>query len=306
MQKQPLTAYFLLASGQTAIALNIVIGKVVLQEGMSIFLFLAFRFFIASVVLTMMKVVFKTKVVSLTHPTGKLHVKDWGFLLAQAFTGGFLFNFLFYTGVEYTTVTSAGIIGSTLPIMIALCAWIFLKEQLTLTKVIAIILAVLGILTISLDNSAQSAHVTGSLYGDFLVLLAMLPEALYSIFNKYIGHRQTPFGSALVVNWLIFLMLLPLSIEALETLQLSDFSLFCWFIVFVGGLLSAYFFWSWPKGLLSIPASTAGIFGGVIPIVTAFLGWLLLGENFGWYDATGMVLVLASLYIGTKVKIRGA
>jgi len=303
---QPFVAYFLLGTAQTSIALNIVIGKVVLQEGMPIFLFLAFRFFVAGVILTIMKVFLKTKIASLTHPTGKLHVKDWGFLLAQAFTGGFLFNFLFYTGVEYTTVTSAGIISSTLPMMIALCAWIFLKERLTRAKIFAIILAMLGILTISLDNAMHPAHISGSYFGDFLVLLAMLPEALYSIFNKYIGDRQTPFGSALVVNWLIFLMLLPLSIDALRDVHPSDYPLFCWVMVFIGGVLSSYFFWSWPKGLLSTQASTAAIFCGVIPIVTALFGWLLLGEGFSWYDATGMFLVLLSLYIGTKVKVRGA
>lgn len=292
-------AYILLALGQAAIGLNVTVGKYVLQE-MPLYIFLGTRFLITALVLTFFTLILKTPLTSVSHPCGKLEIKDWGFLTAQALTGGFLFNFLFFWGLEYTTATSAGIISSTLPAAIALCAYFCLGERLTRKKIFGILLAMLGIAVISVDNVDGMEGLLGSLFGDLLILLAIIPEALYSIFNKFIGFRVTPLGSGAVVSWLIFLMLLPLTCITLIEASLFSYSLSTWGFVILTGISSAFFFWAWPKGLLVIPAASAAIFGGVMPVVTSLLAYFFLGEDFGWTDATGMVLVFASLVLGTE------
>lgn len=299
MQLNHLLAYGLLASAQAAIGVNVIAGKLVLDSGMPLSLFLCVRFLFSSLVLTLLVLITKSAFASIIHPTGKFHAKDWGFLLAQAFTGGFLFNYLFYRGLGYTTATSAGIISSTLPAMIAICAFLFLREKLNKAQLIAVLLAGLGILVINLDNVQALNAPKGSFFGDFLVLVAMLPEALYCIFNKYIGPRFTPLGSAMIVNWFIFLMMLPLGVVSFMENPSLDYAYMTWIFVALGGLCSAYFFWAWPKGMLIIFASTAAIFAGVMPVVTSFLGWRFLHEHFGWFDAIGMILVLSSIVIGT-------
>ena len=52
-------------------------------------------------------------------------------------------------------------------------------------------------------------------------------------------------------------------------------------------------------GFNFISASTAAIFGGIMPVATAILAILFLGEEFHWYDSFGMLLVIASIVIGT-------
>ncbi|MGE3320112.1 MAG: DMT family transporter [Candidatus Berkiella sp.] len=293
-------AYFCLAMAQTAIAVNVVVGKFVIEQEMPIFLFLGIRFLISSVLLTIMVLICKTSLIAPTHPTGRLDNKDWGYLLAQAVTGGFLFNYLFFWGIESTTATSAGIISSTLPAFLAVSAYVFLGEKFTTHKIMGIILAILGIVVISLDNRMDPNAITGSYWGDFLVLLAIFPEALYSIFNKYISNRVTPLGSAFVVNWLIFLMMIPMSVGSLQTISLSEFPVYYWGLVGLGSLCGAFFYWAWGQGLQKIPAGTAAIFGGVLPVATSILGYFYLGECFGWYDLCGMLLVFASICIGVE------
>lgn len=136
-------AYLLLASAQASIAVNVVIGKYLIDEGMPTFLFLGTRFLISSVFLSFL-MMFNSKVLTGYHPTGKLQSIDWWFLLAQAFTGGFLFNYFFYWGVEYTTATSAGIISSSLPAILAIFAYYFLGEKLSYRKILAIFLPCRG------------------------------------------------------------------------------------------------------------------------------------------------------------------
>lgn len=237
--------------------------------------------------------------ISDNHPHEKLQTRDWSFLVAQAFTGGFLFNYLFFKGIQYTTATSAGIISSALPAMIAICAFLCLGEKLNRTKILAIALAILGILIISLDNFSGNEEETGSFFGDFLVLLSMLPEALYSIFNKFISHRVTPLGSAQVVNWFIFLMMLPLCLVNLyeAPIHFQTYSYGLWGLLLLSGLCGGYFYWAWSKGLSLVPASTAAVFGGVLPVGTSILAFIFLKESFGWYNFFGMICVLASIAV---------
>lgn len=293
-------AYVCLALAQAAIAVNVVVGKFVIEQEMPIFMFLGVRFLLSSILLTIMLPISKTGLIAPTHPTGKLDKKDWGYLLGQAVTGGFLFNYLFFWGIESTTATSAGIISSTLPAFLAISAYVFLGEKFTIHKIIGIILAILGIVVISLDNGTDPDAITGSFWGDFLVLLAIFPEALYSIFNKYISNRVTPLGSACVVNWLIFFMILPMSVSNSQSVSLSEYPLHYWGLIALGSLCGAFFYWAWGQGLQKIAASTAAIFGGVLPVATSILGYWYLGERFGWYDLGGMLLVFASIYIGVE------
>lgn len=293
-------AYLLLAFAQATIAVNVVVGKFVIEQEVPLFVFLCIRFLLSSLILTVMMFFEKMQILAPTHPTGKLEKKDWVFLLGQAVTGGFLFNYLFFWGIEFTTATSAGIISSTLPACLAFFAYLFLGEKFTIYKIAGILLAIVGIVVISLDNGTDADAITGSFRGDFLVLLAIFPEALYSIFNKYISHRVTPLGSAFIVNWLIFLMMVPLSIGTLPTINFSDFPLFYWGLIGLGSVCGAFFYWAWGQGLQSIPASTAALFGGVLPVVTSLLGYCYLGEQMGWYDLSGMLLVFLSICIGVE------
>lgn len=302
MSRQHYGAYLLLASAQASIAINVVIGKYLIENEMPTFLFLGVRFLISSIVLSFL-MFFKRGVTSATHPTGKLHVIDWGFLLAQAFTGGFLFNYFFYWGIEYTTATSAGIISSTLPALLAIFACLFLGEFLNFRRIVAIVFAILGIAVISLDNTDPTGS-RGNNFGDLLVFIAMFPEALYSIFSKYIGHRLTPLGSATIINWMIFFMMLPFALFSLVEVDLSSFSGFDWGLIAVGGISSALFYWAWPKGLLVIAASSAALFTGLLPVTTSLLGWYFLHEEFGRYDALGMFFVLFSIFLGAHWHFR--
>lgn len=295
-----ISAYLLLALAQAAIAINVVVGKFVIEQEMPIFLFLGIRFLLSSLILSVIMLIGKRQIIAATHPAGQLQKKDWLFLVGQAVTGGFLFNYLFFWGMESTTATSAGIISSTLPAFLAISAYVFLDEKFTTYKVLGIVLAIAGIVVISLDNGTDPNAITGSFWGDFLVLLAIFPEALYSIFNKCISHRVTPLGSAFIVNWLIFLMMLPLSIMTLQTVNLSDFPAFYWALIALGSLCGAFFYWAWGQGLQVVPASTAAIFGGVLPVVTSLLGYWYLSERFGWYDLGGMILVILSICIGVE------
>lgn len=292
-----LWAYGLLAFAQIAIAVNVVAGKYVISQ-MPTFVFLGIRFFISSVILTFLCVLSRQTLLSKAHTQSHVKKMDVFFLFAQALTGGFLFNFFFFWGMEYTTAMAGGIISSTLPAMIAICAFIFLGERLTRSKIIAILLAMLGIIVVSSHHaSAREVSVFHDYWGDILVFLAMIPEALYSIFNKYSNKRFNALSSAMIVNWMICFMMIPMGyFECKDFYPTADF--FLWGLIVVCALTSVVFYWAWPKGLEVVPANTAAVFGGLVPVVTSVLSWAFLQELFGWHEAVGLLCVFAALLLG--------
>lgn len=288
----------MLATAQAAIAVNVITGKFLIDK-MPIHVYLCGRFFASTIFLWILMLMLKESIVIKKHPNNRLDKEDWFYLTMQAMTGGFLFNALFYWGIQYTTAISAGIISSVLPAIVAICALIILKEKMHKWQYLGILLASMAILVISLDNVKGSDAQTGSFLGDFVILVSMIPEALYSIFNKFTNQKVTPIGAALIVNLLISLMLAPLGILEFVAFDLSQTAMSHWILLFATGFASLFFFWFWAKGLLVVPASTAAIFTSVLPVATSVMAWLFLNEHFGAYDALGMIFVLLSIAIGT-------
>ncbi|MGD9591507.1 MAG: DMT family transporter [Candidatus Berkiella sp.] len=297
MQRSLIIGYCALALAQAGIGINVVTSKFLLGV-MPMFMLLVSRFFISSVILALMLKTTNTPIMDPRHPSGKLELIDWTYAALSGFFAAFLFNVFFVWGLQHTTATAAGIVGSTLPAMIAICAVWMLKEHLSWPKLLSLGLAMLGILIINLDHFEGQVNLEHTYFGDMLVFLAMIPEAMYSILGKKLAGRVTPLGSSLIANIVGFITLLPCAIFA-DALDFSAFASWEGSLILIAAISSLIFFWAWAWGLTFIPASTAGIFGGVMPVVTTLLAVGFLGEHLQWYDFLGMLLVIASIFIGT-------
>lgn len=287
--------YLFLSLGQVSIACNVITGKV-LNQSMPVFTYVGARFFISMLIFGLLKAHYKT---GIAKEGEVLKPRDWLILVGQALTAGLLFNVLFFTGLDYTTATSAGIIASTLPGVLAVLAFIVLGERISQYGILAILLSVLGILIIGLDNKGASSA-QGSLFGDCMIFLSIIPEAYYSILSKQIGKKVTIIGSAFVVNLFAFFMLVPFIVYGLYTSNPSTWPAANYGLILVGGLSSVSFFVFWCRGLELVPANTAGIFGGVLPVATCIMAVVFLGESFTWFDACGILCVFAALFMGAE------
>lgn len=298
-----LLGYIALSLAQVAISVNVVTSKFLVAT-LPMFFILAARFTISTFLLGGILCLSRTPLCDPRHPNKKLSRQDWLLAILAGFFAAFLFNFLFMWGLQNTTATAAGIIGSTLPAIVALSAVWFLKERLDLAKIFALLLAMLGIIVINFDHFDAVGELEHNYLGDFLIFLAMFPEAWYSIVMRKLAHRITPLGSAFIANVVGIATLLPCALYTLPEFHILDVTLVQWAFVTLAGLTSLLFFWCWGWGLTFISASTAGIFGGVMPVATTLLAVVFLTESLHWYDALGMLLVLGSIILGTGVKLR--
>lgn len=297
MRNSLIVGYIVLALAQTGISINVVTSKYLLAF-LPMFMILASRFFLSTVILAGVMVATKTTIMDPRHPQGKLNGKDWLYAFSSGVFAAFLFNIFFVWGLSHTTATAAGIVGSTLPALIAIFAVWLLKESMNWSKIVALILAMIGIFMLNFEYFSGTVNFNHSYFGDFLVFLAMIPEALYSIINRKLANRMTPLGSSLIANAVGFLTLFPCAYFT-GTFDLTLVGAPEFGFLMIAAVSSLMFFWAWSWGLTFIPATTAAVFGGVMPVATTILAILFLQEFLHWYDMAGMMMVLASIVIGT-------
>ncbi len=228
-------------------------------------------------------------------PLKKLSQKDWGIIFAQALCAGALFNILLLWGLDYTTASVAGIITSMLPAIVVVFSILLLKEKVTLYTVLCISFAVIGLMVIN----AHSLHIdnTQQIYGGFIILLSLLPEAAYYIMAKKHKNKLPIFlVSALmnIINVPIFLLGLFIIHHNSVTLQVLGHE---WLLLFIVGMTSALFYVFWFLGCQQVQGSNAGLTTAFMPIATLTIAYLFLHEKVTVLQFLGMVLVILSIFL---------
>ena len=233
----------------------------------------------------------------------KLSFNDIVLLSIQALCGGFLFNMLMMNGLRYTSASAAGIISSTTPAMIAILSIWLLKEQLNSKKIATIALAMLGILFMHLGEIGDH-ETTSNLFGNFLVLLAVIPEAMFTILAKKHQLGIHPIVSAALSNLLNALFFVPLVLSILPTVFELHIDLFQWIqiaLMILGGIL---FYTYWYLGVPNTPAATAAVTTAIAPLSITLLATIFLGESLTLISCMGMLLVLLSILYGSNVPLK--
>ncbi len=290
-----LVAAFQLALAQTTIGLSIVIAKYLLNV-LPIYVFLTLRFLLSTFFMLICVYYYREKIYQNKNGIS-LSRRDWTILFVQALLGGFIFNVLINNGLNYTSANMAGIIQATVPAVIAFLSFLLLKEKLTKQKIIGISLAILGLITLSM-NSGKVDWQANHFIGNLLVLLAVLPESLFTIVAKWYGNQITPTVMAFIVCAFNALLFLPLAIWQSSNFDLTSISMLSWLLLALHGLGAAAFFVFWYRGLEHHTASTAALITTFMPISTTILAYIFLGEQLTTIQFCAMVLVIGSIVFG--------
>ncbi|MEA3127167.1 MAG: hypothetical protein QOD67_4186 [Caballeronia sp.] len=211
---------------------------------------------------------------------------EWANLFLQAFFGTFMFTLLMLNGVQRTSVVAAGVITSTIPAVVALFSWFFLKERPNGRALISIALAIAGVVVINVAQGTAGAQGAGSvshdtsLLGNLMVLGAVCCESFYVILSRRLTQTLPAIDICAYTHFFGFLLMLPLGFSALVSFDYSSVSLSVWSLVLWYGLSASIFsFWLWMKGIRHVDGSLAGVFSGLLPIAAALYGVVFLGER---------------------------
>lgn len=226
---------------------------------------------------------------------------EWLNLFLQAFFGTFLFTLLMLNGVQRTSAVAAGVITSTIPAVVALLAWLLLKERPGRRALAAIGLAIAGILIVNLAHGhGGSGPAAGSLAGNLMIMGAVVCESIYVILSRRLSQTLAAIDICAYTHGLGLLLMLPLGAAALWHFDYARVTGSTWGLLIWYGLSASIFsFWLWMKGIRHVPGTLAGVFTAVLPIAAAAYGMVFLGERPTLAHGAALACVVAGLVLAS-------
>lgn len=212
------------------------------------------------------------------------------------------FNLLFFYALQSTSANSAALIMSINPLLTVLLAAVFLGEKPTLQHLLALPVALLGVLVVISHGEMSALASLSFTHGDLLMLAATVSWAFYNILTR----RYMPPGSAIAnTSWIMAagaLLLLSFALGSDSHAHALDLKASLAMVVMVvGGTVLAYLFWG--IGIARLGAARASIFLNLVPVF-AMLVSAALGTLPSAAQIIGGLLVLGGVTISMLPKRR--
>jgi drug/metabolite transporter (DMT)-like permease len=233
----------------------------------------------------------------------KLLKQDWKYLALIAVIGGALAFLLFFTGLKFTTAGRAAFLHKTLPIYVAVFAFIFLKEKITKKQLYAFAVMFIGMVFIVVAQIKPAELWMDPQLGDMLIIGATVLWALENVFAKKVMKDGASnfivsfarmffgglilFGAALLTNK--FGVLFSLTVQQWNNIFISV-------VVLFGYVL----FWYW--SLRHINVSKASILLLIAPVVSVIVGNMWLREPLPAAQLFGSALILIGAYFVASIR----
>ena len=221
--------------------------------------------------------------------------RDALLLLAQAGLGSVGYTVLLIAGTQLTAASDAGIMIGTLPAFTALFATVLLRERPSAAIALAISLATLGVVLVTLQSSNGAGH--HSLTGDALVLGAVLCESCFILLNKRLTVPLPPLALSTVMAGLGLVVSLPWALADLlhhsAALPLSSLLGVAYYAV----IPTVIGFWLWYAGSARVAGTEAAIFTAVAPVSAVLLARAIFGDPLSPARLGGLALVLVAIVI---------
>ncbi|MGM0571331.1 DMT family transporter [Marinobacter sp.] len=226
----------------------------------------------------------------------------WHRILVLALFSVTAFNTLLYLAATTTTAINIALINSTIPIMVALLAFLLLGERTRAMQGLGIAVALAGMLLVIGQGTLGRLVGLSFSAGDLIMVTAV---ASWGVFSVLLRRLSVP------VKSLTFLtMQIALGTAVLAPIYLVDLLFFSGgfelsgttlpplvYVAIFPGIL-AYAFWNY--GVLNVGPAKSAMFMYLTPVFAAMLAWVFLGERLGWYHLAGGALILAGLYLTTR------
>jgi drug/metabolite transporter (DMT)-like permease len=290
--RAPLAAYLLLAASMSLVGSYIGLSKL-LVAALPVFLLAWLRFGIAAVAMAHW--------VRRAPGEAPLSPQDRRLLFFESLIGNFLFSICMLYGVAATSALAAGVVMSAIPAAVALLSRVLLGERIRPRVWLAIACAAGGVALLAFARHSDASGGTAApWWGYALLLAAVLCEAFYVVIGKRLTAQVSPRRISALINLWGLALVTPLGAWQALRFDFATVAPSIWaLLVFYALAASMWSVWLWMRGLMSVPATQAGVFAVLLPVSAALVGVLVLGEAFTATHAAAMALALAGLLLAT-------
>lgn len=224
---------------------------------------------------------------------------DWRCLLAMGLAEPCLYFLFEANALQLTSVSQAGVITATLPLLTSLGAMVFLRERMGRMAWLGCALSLAGVLWLTL-SAGESEQAPRPVLGNALEFIAMLCATAYVLIAKRLSSRYSALAitgvqTVLGCVWFGLLLLTPWG----HWPQSFPLGPSLW-VLYLGAAitLGAYGLYTW--SVARVPVARAAAFVNLIPVFTMALAWWLLGEMLTPLQLVACGLVFVGVLISQR------
>ena len=266
----------------------VVLGKRVLQRGMTVESMLAQRFGVAAVVLAICLVTLRRPL--LAEPGERAG------LAALAVFGYAIEASLFFTAARHGTAAAVTLLFFTYPVFVTLGVWLIGRGAPARLTLLALACAVAGAAIVAGTGAGLAIETAGVVFA----LAAAVTYSAYLLGSDLVLRRTSPLTSALWVSAGASVGLFVFS--AIAGLYTPPQVTADWWAILAMGLGTAGAFVCLLGALQRIGAVRTAIVSATEPLSAAFLGWVFLDESVSAGTAIGGALILVGAVVASLAR----
>ena len=212
------------------------------------------------------------------------------------------YNSFLYMALTATTALNATLITASLPIGIMGLSRLWLKTPIGRAQAWGILVSTVGVVLVIARGEPLALLALRFHSSDLWLLAAVASWSFYSVLL-----RRHPTGldgmSLLGIQVAIgFVLILPLA--GLEIFQIGvhwPHGTAAWgLIAYVAVFPSLLAYGLWNYGVAQLGPNLAGLYSNLIPVFTAFLGVVVLGEPLMWFHLVALAFILGGIWAAAR------
>ena len=203
-------------------------------------------------------------------------------------------NWIFlFQGYKYTSISNATLSYYFAPVFVTILAPFILKEKLTLSKFLCVLMALVGMFCIvGVDGMNGGSDLIGIVYG----LLAAGFYASVILMNKFLkGIDSIEITVIQLISATITLLPYVLYVEGLGILSVSSVSIP--YILILGIVHTGIAYLLYFSSLQGLKGQTIAVLSYIDPVFAIIISAIILKEQLGFLQIIGGVLILGSSFL---------
>ncbi len=216
--------------------------------------------------------------------------RNYKVVLGLGFLGFFVYEFLYYYGIDQLTASTACILNYLWPVMLVLFSCLILKEPFTTRKVLAMVASFLGVVVLSAGGNDQyGAHPVLGIVG---CIVAAVSYGLFSVLNKREDLDQ---DLCMPIYWGVTMVsgLIAGFVEGGWTMpDWKTWPILAWLGIMANAV--GYLIWAIALNDSKNSARIAN-FAFLVPVLSMLLSALILREQIHWNGVIALALILGGI-----------
>lgn len=227
--------------------------------------------------------------------------RNWRILAVMGALGIAGFNSLSYTALSLTTTFNGAVMMSAVPVTIPIVDFLVNRERIRAIQGLGIAISLSGVMTILFKGDIARAAQFSFGQGELWMLGAVLVWAGYSVALRRRPSGLPPMPFLLALTWIGVVIMLPVygvEMAVKGGVPINWQTMVTVLYVGVFASLGAYICWN--RGVAEVGPTRAGLFSHLMPVFSAGMAYMFLGETLEPYHGVGMALILSGLVVTAR------